>query len=360
MKILIVSTNADEAGAPRHVETLVNGLGALFQFILVFGEDGPVSERLRNAGHRVFIVKTMRTQINPLKDLKALLEINAIVRRHSPDIIHCHSAKAGMLGRLSAFLNRTRWIYTVHGWGWRGAPAATRSAIIFIERCLSRLPRGYYIFVAKAVLEDAIDIIGLKLDRGAIIYNGVPAMNASHPSKSAPLTILMPARVSSAKDHKTMLVAFERLGLPDSRLLLCGAGTESPDFVSMARTFAPNASERISFIGQRSDIKNVYSQCHVVALISRFEALPLSLIEAMSCEKAIVATNVGGVSEIITDDYDGILVRPEGVDDIVEALRRYADEHVRRNFGRNAKNTYKQNFTEKVMLTLISTAYQKT
>ena len=358
MKILVVSTNADEAGAPRHVETVVNGLGSIFQFILVFGEDGPVSERLRKSGHQVFIVKEMRTKINPLMDLVALFKINRIVGMHKPDIIHCHSAKAGMLGRIVAFLNKRKWIYTVHGWGWRGVSHATRRAIIFIERWLSKLPRGYYIFVAKAVFVDATEIIGLHNDRGLIIYNGVPEMNASHPSTDAPLTILMPARVSSAKDHKTMLAAFERLSLRDSRLLLCGAGTESHDFISMARKIAPNAFERISFIGQHSDIEKVYSRCHVVALISKFEALPISIIEAMSCEKAIIASDVGGVYELLTDGYDGILVRPEGVDEIVDALHKYMDERVRHEFGRNAKATYKQKFTDNAMLACISSAYQ--
>ncbi|MEI6760574.1 MAG: glycosyltransferase [Betaproteobacteria bacterium] len=358
MKILIVSTNADEAGAPRHVETIVNGLGSIFQFILVFGEDGPVSERLRNSGHQVFIIKEMRTKINPPKDLIALFKINRIVSAHKPDIIHCHSAKAGMLGRISAFLNRKKWIYTVHGWGWRGVSDATRKAIIFIERWLSKLPGGYYIFVAKAVLTDATEIIGLHKDRGVIIYNGVPEMNALHPTSGAPLTILMPARVSSAKDHKTMLAAFERLNLRDSRLLLCGAGTESHEFISLAKKIAPNAFERISFIGQHSDIEKIYSRCHVVALISKFEALPLSIIEAMSCEKAIIATDVGGVSELVTDGYDGILVRPEGVDEIVEALHQYVDERVRGEFGRNAKATYKQKYTDKAMLASISSVYQ--
>jgi glycosyltransferase involved in cell wall biosynthesis len=300
----------------------------------------------------------MRTKINPLKDLIALFKINRIVSTHKPDIIHCHSAKAGMLGRISAFLNRKKWIYTVHGWGWRGVSDATRKAIIFIERWLSKLSGGYYIFVAKAVFTDAADIIDLHKDRGVIIYNGVPEMNASHPPSGSPLTILMPARVSSAKDHSTMLAAFERLNIRDSRLLLCGAGTESHDFISMARKIAPNAFERISFIGQHSNIEKVYSRCHVVALISKFEALPLSIIEAMSCEKAIVASNVGGVSELITDGYDGILVRPEGVDEILEALHQYVDERVRHEFGKNAKATYKQKFTEKAMLACISSAYQ--
>jgi glycosyltransferase involved in cell wall biosynthesis len=357
MKVLIVSTNADEAGAPRHVETIVNGLGPAFQFILVFGEDGPVSERLRNGGHRVFIIKEMRTKINPLKDLIALFKINRIVSAHKPDIIHCHSAKAGMLGRVAAFLNRKKWIYTVHGWGWRGVSAATRKVIIFIERWLSKLPGGYYIFVAEAVFTDASEIIGLHKDRGVIIYNGVPEMNASHPTSGSPLTILMPARVSSAKDHKTMLAAFERLSVRDSKLLLCGAGTEGHDFISMARGIAPNAFERISFIGQHSDIEKAYSRCHVVALISKFEALPLSIIEAMSCEKAIVASDVGGVSELVTDGHDGVLVRPGGVDEIVQALHQYADERVRREFGRNARVSYRQKFTESAMLAGISSVY---
>lgn len=357
MKIFILSTNADEAGAPRHVEAIVNGLESKFQFILVFGEDGPVSSRLRDKGHNVYIIKEMRTAINPIKDLIALFKIIKLVLIHQPNIIHCHSSKAGMLGRISAFFTGKKWLYTVHGWGWRGVSKFTRILIIFIERLLSKLPSGFFIFVAQDVMNEAMNVLKFKGNEGVVIYNGVSQIAFSPVIGSDNLVIMMPARVSTAKDHKSLLLAFEKFNNDDAKLILCGTGTDSSEFILFANSIAPRASKNISFMGQRSDISEIYSKANVVALISHFEALPLSIIEAMSCSKPIIATNIGGIPELITNNVNGLLVSPGEVDEIVEALTVYKNEQFRMEHGKLAKATYENRFTDRSMLRAISEKY---
>lgn len=357
MKIFIISTNADEAGAPRHVEAVVNGLKSKFHFILVFGEDGPVSARLKSNGHIVYVISEMRTAISPIRDLVALIKITKLVFLHQPDIIHCHSSKAGMLGRLSAFLCGKKWLYTVHGWGWRGVSTITKNLVILSEIILSKLPRGLFIFVAKDVMRDAMSVLGLNENQGVLVYNGVSPVAAGPRKSMGSLVILMPARVSSAKDHQSLISAFEQIYGKDFKLKLCGEGTDSPEFISLAEKLAPRAIKNISFLGQRSDIYEIYSQSDIVVLISNFEALPLSIIEAMSCAKPIIATGVGGVPELITNGSNGILVRPKCIDDIVEAIMSYMDEEFRLKIGSQALVTYCERFTEKSMLNSISSVY---
>jgi glycosyltransferase involved in cell wall biosynthesis len=102
----------------------------------------------------------------------------------------------------------------------------------------------------------------------------------------------------------------------------------------------------------------ILSKCHIVALISNFEALPLSIVEAMSCSRAIIATNVGGIPELIKSGLNGILVRPNYVDDVVKALTKCKDEQLRLSFGARAKLIYEERFTDKSMLTSISNTYR--
>jgi len=357
MKIIIISTNADEAGAPRHVETIVNGLEAKFQFVLVFGEDGPVSARLKERGHIVYIISEMRTAISPVKDLIALFKITRLIWGHKPDIVHCHSAKAGMLGRLAAFVNGNKWIYTVHGWGWRGAGKITRLLVIGIEKFLSKLPRGYYIFVANDVMTDAKSVLGIRGNRGCVVYNGVPPFLTDAHEAVEDLVIMMPARVSSAKDHQCLILAFERFDDDSAKLILCGSGTDSLEFISLAKKLAPKTNKNITFLGQKSNMNEIYAQSSVIALISHFEALPLSIIEAMSCAKPVIATDVGGVSELITNGVNGVLVRQGCVDDIVAAFNKFRNEDVRVEIGAKAKITYNERFTEDLMLESISKIY---
>jgi glycosyltransferase involved in cell wall biosynthesis len=357
MKILIISTNADEAGAPRHVESIVNGLRSEFQFNLIFGEDGPVSDRLKRGGCIVHVIKEMRTAINPANDLIAFIKIAKLIRAYQPDIVHCHSAKAGMLGRICAFLYRKKWLYTVHGWGWRGVTTFTKRLVIFIEKILSKLPRGFYIFVAQDVQNDALKVLKINPQQGVVIYNGVLSIDAALSDTKNSLVVMMPARVCSAKDQLSLILALESLNDSNVRLVLCGTGTDSPKFVELATKLAPNTHKFISFLGQRSDMPNIYSQCHVVALISNFEALPLSIIEAMSCSRAVIATSVGGIPELIKTGENGILVRPKSVSDIVEALKMCKDENVRLNLGKKARKTYDIKFAEKLMLTSVANTY---
>jgi glycosyltransferase involved in cell wall biosynthesis len=358
MKILVISTNADEAGAPRHVETVVNGLESEFDFVLIFGEKGPVSDRLKLRGHVVHIISEMRTAINPIRDLIALYKITKIIIKYKPDLVHCHSAKAGMLGRISSFLVGRKWLYTVHGWGWRGVSNFTKKLVIFIEIVLSKLPHGFYIFVARDVMNEAFHVLKIQRQNGTVVYNGVAAVNADRPSAKSPLIIMMPARVSSAKDHQSLISAFELLNDRDMRLLLCGAGTDTPEFIESTKSIAANTFDLISFLGQRSDIRNVYADSHIILLVSNCDALPLSIIEAMSCSRAVIATNVGGIPELITDGANGFLVRPKCVSDIVQAIKRCKDERLRVAIGDQAKIAYEELFTESVMLKSISKIYR--
>jgi glycosyltransferase involved in cell wall biosynthesis len=358
LKVLIIVTNSDEAGAPRHVETIVNGLRDEFQFISVFGETGPVSDRLQRQGDIVHVIREMRTTINPAKDLVALFKIARLVLKYQPDIIHCHSAKAGMLGRICAFLCRKNWLYTVHGWGWRGVSTFAKKLITSIESVLSKLPRGYYIFVAQDVMTEGLSVLKLSPLRGSVIYNGVSPIDVQLPSTNNPFVVMMPARVSSAKDHESLISAIESINDPSIRLLLCGTGTDTPEFIKLATLLAPNTYESISFMGQRSDMQHIYLRAHVVALISNFEALPLSILEALSCSRAVIATNTGGIPELIETGINGILVRPNCVDDITIALIRCRDEKFRIELGKQAKKAYEERFTDQAMLQSIALIYR--
>jgi glycosyltransferase involved in cell wall biosynthesis len=359
MKILIISTNSDEAGAPRHVEAIVNGLSSNYEFLLIFGESGPVSARLRDNGFKVFVVKEMRTAINPIKDLISLYKIIKIIITYRPDLIHCHSSKAGMLGRMAAIILRKKWLYTVHGWGWRGQGWVKEKIIIAIEKVLSFIPGGRYIYVANDVENAAINILGINKCQGSVIYNGVAPINTNSDRESKDLVIMMPARVSSAKDHDSLLLAFEKYKNNNKKLVLCGSGTDFPEFILKAKILAPNSIDKIKFLGEQSNISQIYSQSDVVALISHFEALPLSIIEAMSCGKAIIGTNVGGISELIDNQSSGLIVKPECVNSIVDALNIYSDKQKRIDHGNMGFIKYQNKFTDKTMFESTSLVYQK-
>lgn len=345
MKILILSTNADEAGAPRHVEALINSLRQKHEFLAVFGESGPVLERLRQSGASVSILEGMRSKFSPIDDMLALKDLIKIVRTFKPDIIHCHSAKAGFLGRIAALSTGTYWVYTVHGWGWRGLSRIKGLFIKSIEKILSYQRNGSYIFVSESVRQDARKHLWMNRKNFSVVYNGAEQKTLKKHSGSANYKILMPARVCAAKDHESVIRAFEQTNDPAAQLILCGSGTDSDQFRKLINIWAPTKHAQVRTEGEVSDMDRLYRETDVVALISNFEALPLTIIEAMGFKKPVIATAIGGIPELIQTGETGILVSWASIDEIASAMRCYKDKALREKHAEKAFIEFNKSFT---------------
>ena len=350
MKVLIISTNADASGAPLHVQTLVQGLQGQVLWHAVFGEEGPVAQSLRDMGIAVSVVPTMRSEISPVKDWRSIVALSRLIRTVQPDILHLHSSKAGMLGRIAGFIHGVPVAFTVHGWGWRGMSRVNAFLIRLAERMLRFVPRSFFIYVAKAVESEAWQVVGIPRAQGRVIYIGVADHHLpdTATTEPRPLRIIMPARVTVAKDHETLVRAFETLDA-GCELLLCGEGTNEPAFLQQLARWAPTRHVHVRGLGSRRDMPELLASCDVFALISNFDALPLSVIEAMSAGLAVVGTDVGGIGELIEDGRSGLLVRRGNVDDVAAALVRLRDADLRRSLGGAARRRYLDTFTSGAM-----------
>lgn len=355
MRVLIISTNSDMAGAPNHVITLVKHLISRVNFIVIFGAKGPISAMMQALGVTVEIIPQLRSTLSPRADLIALSSIIKVIRIYKPDLMHAHSSKAGMLGRVATLLTGVPCIYTVHGWGWRGFGIFTRRIILFIEKILSFIPKSLLIYVSHSVELEAKYNLSLPKCKGIVIHNGVDDIKGKS-IKFEKIQIFMPARVALAKDHETLIKAFEQLAFPCD-LLLCGSGTDSKEFKKQALMWAPKRYKDISFLGPRSDIQELLTKVDIFVLISNFEALPISIIEAMSAGKAIVATNVGGVMELIDDGLNGISVSKGDIDSVVHALNKFTNLLERIKFGEEARRKYLLKFTSEEMANKIFLLY---
>ena len=357
---MILSTNSDEAGAPVHVYSVISSLIQKVNFIAIFGEEGPIAEKVRKLGVTVEIVPEMKSTMNISLDFSAFCSISNCVKKYQPDLIHAHSSKAGMLGRMISFQYKLPCIYTVHGWGWRGLGFIKGAIVFLIEKIFSFIPRVSLIYVSKSVEKEARAKLLIPQKRGLVIHNGVADLfrGQERSFDSAPLRILMPARVSPAKDHITLIKAFEEIKF-SSQLLLCGAGTESIQFIESAIQAAPKRSKDILFLGARSDVPELLFNSDIFVLTSNFEALPISIIEAMSAGKAIIASDVGGVKELIDNGLNGFCVEKGNVANVVEALNSFADASFRKICGVEARKKYLINFTLDIMAEKIFSHYSE-
>lgn len=357
-KILIASTNADWAGAPIHVLALVTALQASFEVFVVFGEEGPVRQALLSQGVRSTVLPTLRSSINPIRDLRCLLAFLKIVRTERPDLLHAHSSKAGMIARLAAFLHRLPCLYTVHGWGFGAGRTAIQSALVYgVERVFSHIPGTAYLFVSNADRQVGIDKLKLSPNRCLTLHNGMPDHGCRAQVEGSTRAI-MAARACHQKDHDLLLRSFQACRSPFT-LVLVGEGTDSPAFHARVLAAAPTKHAQVDCRGLSDQVPQLLAQAGIFVLCSLYEGLPLSIIEAMCAGLPIVASDVGGVRELVDDGVNGFLV-PAGnqlaLSDCLDRLQ--SDTALRVRMGQASRARYLSGFGVAHMAAAVADRYR--
>lgn len=357
-RVLLLCTNSDLAGAPLHVEFLARELADKIDFVLVFGEDGPVSRRLLEDQFNVKVLKGMRSTISPVSDINSLQKILRLIDEWQPDLIHCHSSKAGMLGRVAGYFRKIPVVFTVHGWSWASVSGGKAKLIFFVEHFLARLKNVYFIYVSHAVETVGQKKLGLTNNQGVVIHNGVPDLSQSTRKNRDFVRFIMPARVAYPKDHETVIRAFDALE-KESVLVLCGTGTDSSSFACSVEDWAPRRHRDVIRLGQRVDIPRLLHDSDAMILSSRSEALPLSIIEALSVGLPVIATDVGGVSELVATGQNGYLVEKGNVSTMIHAMESLLDPARRREMGVESRRRFVSGFTIQMMADATLSCYTK-
>lgn len=281
----------------------------------------------------VTILPALGREVRGAADVVALGQLVALMRRVRPHVVHTHTAKAGTLGRLAARLTGVPVIvHTYHGHIFHGyfSPGRTR-VFLGIERMLARWS-DCLLAVSDTVRRELLALgvgtpdrfrvlpLGLDLDRYVTAGARRGELRAELGlSPEVPLVAIV-ARLVPIKAHEVFLEAARRIQavLPAARFLLVGDGERRQALERLAAALGLGAHVR--FLGWRRDLERVYADAWVVALTSRNEGSPVSLIEAMAAGCAVVATRVGGVPDLIEDGVTGRLVPPDEPAALAEAV----------------------------------------
>jgi len=230
MKIAYLITRMDEfGGAQVHVRDLCLWMkGQSHEPLLLSGWPGKVSDFLEQNGVTYTEIEDLQRQIHPVKDLKAFLQIRRVLKEQKPDILTCHSSKAGILGRLAAWSLGIPVVFTAHGWAFTdGVPKTQRMIYKIIEKFCA-LFGNHIITVSNFDRELALKNHIAPEDKITAIWNGmpyVPLVSRAHDT-SAPLKILMVARVGPQKDHARLLRALKACREQNWTLGFVGGGDD--------------------------------------------------------------------------------------------------------------------------------------
>lgn len=324
-------------GPALHVLGLSTGLDGRYRTLLVTGRVAPGEEEVAVSGVRRVVIPELGRAIRPWSDVVAFVKLVRLLRRVRPKIVHTHTAKAGALGRLAAvFAGVPVRVHTFHGHVFRGYFSPGRSRIfIEIERLLARLTtciiavspgqaeelsRRYRICARERI---RVVPLGLELERFRPERNreaGEAFRREIGAGRSAVVTIV--GRLEPIKNHDMFLAvaaALVREGR-DVVFAVVGGGSEEARLRRVAEGLGIGG--RVRFLGWRTDVERVYAGSDVVVLTSRNEGTPVSVIEALSSGRAVVATDAGGVREVLQDGRLGVIV---GVDDVAAMAAAVGD-----------------------------------
>jgi glycosyltransferase involved in cell wall biosynthesis len=362
MKIVHVLTRGDVlGGAQSHVRELSLELRSLGHDVTVItGAPGIFTDQLRQAGIPWLPVNSLVRSVRPHRDLAALVELWCALRRLKPDLVCAHTAKAGSLARAAARLHHIPSVFTPHGWSiFDRTSLRTIPHFCWAERLSGRLgTRVINVCEHERALAQQFRICPAKALE--VVHNGIAEIPFARlrPLDAQPPVIVMVARFAWQKDHGTLLQALSGLLCMDWRLLLVGTGELKPHVD--AQVGALGLCDRVSILPPESDVNHLLMEAQIFVLSTNFEALPISILEAMRAALPVVATDVGGVAESVRHEETGLLVRRGDVAGLRDALARLiAGPALRVTMGAAGRRLWATQFTASTMTARTIEVYKR-
>lgn len=343
-----------------HVLELLRAFRDQAEVHLGVGEDrdGFLIEEARKLGVKVHLLKRLVQPIRPHRDLPALWEVGALLRRLRPHLVHAHSSKAGFLGRLAARALGVKSVYTAHGWAFTdGVPEGRKRLALAMERLAGRFG-NLVLAVSEHDRALALRHKVVPPERIRVVHNGIPDTPFRADPRKEPPRLVMVARFAPPKDHALLLKALSGLKELPWSLDLVGEGPLLPQAKALAE--ALGLGERVRFLGKRLDVDRVLAEAQAFVLATNWEGLPLSVLEAMRSGLPVVATDVGGVGEAVVEGRTGFLVGRGDEAGLRGKLERLIqDPRLRASMGEAGRRRYEEAFTLERMLRETWRVYQE-
>ncbi|MBA2378375.1 MAG: glycosyltransferase [Blastocatellia bacterium] len=404
MKILRIIARLNVGGPARHVVWLTKGLvDDEFESHLIAGTVPPGEEDMEylaaQNGVEPILIAEMSRELSP-KDAISLVKVCREIWRIKPDIIHTHTAKAGTVGRVAAFLyrwltwgslvgrpRRVRTVHTFHGHVFHSYYGRFKTGVfVVIERILARFATDKIIVITdqqrKEICEDfgvgrphQFEVIRLGIDLELFEQSEDlrAAIRRELGIAEGEFDVGIVGRLTEIKNISMFLrsAARARTDHPEAafRFVIVGDGHLADELRADAEVL--NLTDAIVFAGNRTDVEKVYAGLDAVALTSLNEGTPLSLIEAMAARRPVVATEVGGVPDLLGEVSEelqdcfrvrerGIGVRSEDVEGFTKSLIYLAkNEKLRESFGRDGRIFVEKNYSKERLIVDIKKLYRK-
>nr|UQG51891.1 glycosyl transferase [Lactococcus lactis] len=367
-RILLISESMG-GGLRKHVVQLLSNLNKDKVELFFIHGSHTLDESFMNVySHlekncKMFPCDHLTREISPKEDVLAYQFISKRIKEIKPDIVHCHSSKAGVIGRLAAKRRGVKKIfYTPHAYSFLAPEFSGKKKFLFvqIEKFLSRFATTQTFCVSIGEMQAALEVNLDKTDKFQVIYNGLPEINL--PSKETiraqlglektVVVIGNNARMSEQKNPMFFMEIARKMIRQNANwhFVWAGDGQLMPLFQSFIKQ---NGLEgNIHLLGERPDSEIVVTAYDIFLTTSQYEGLPYAPIEAMRAGVPILATKVVGNSELVIEGKNGYLIDLEWSKSVEEKLYKAAKMD-----AQMIKADFRQRFAIDQMLKQIETIY---
>jgi len=380
--VLRVIARLNVGGPALHVAYLSAGLNERgYDTTLVAGTIGRGEESMayvaESAGARVITLPGLSREISPLRDAVAVVRLAVLIRRLRPQILHTHTAKAGTVGRVAAFLAGDARppivVHTFHGHVLRGyfSPAKT-SFFRVLERMLAKITT-VLVAVSPEVRDDLVSLGVAPAEKFTVIRLGIELeqrVRCEQPPSEVRRQLGIPPErfvvgwlgrmtgVKQTSDLLTVLAALRERGI-DAGLLLVGDGPDRVGFEQQAQSLG--LVRHCLFLGYQEEVAPWYAAMDAVALPSGNEGTPVTVIEALAAGRPVAAYGVGGVPDVVRDSVDGFVVEAGDTAALADRLADLAaDPELRSRMGAAGRERVLERYGVGRLLDDIDRLYRET
>ncbi|MFO7869187.1 MAG: glycosyltransferase [Bacteroidales bacterium] len=329
------------------------------------------------------VIPEMRRSINPFQDVFALWQIIKIIHKYKPDIVHTHAAKAGTLGRFAAFVCRVPIVvHTFHGHVFHSYFGSAKTKIfVLIERFLARKTTAIVAISAlqKYELGEKYKIcnpkklhvipLGFQLDKFTQhTQEKREKFRSAYHFSDDTLVVCIVGRLVSVKNHELFLNAIQYVishSCKKIKACIVGDGELRQQLYACCESLGLsyttkdeyNDDASVVFTSWIQEIDEVYAGVDVVCLTSKNEGTPVSLIEAQASAKPIVATNVGGIENIVEEGKTALLSQNNVTDFSHKLLQMIEDDSLRQSMSTYAADVIVSKFDYRTLCTNMQDLY---
>ena len=379
IKVAHIIARMITGGADENTLFTIEGLNKdMYEVDLITGEefDKNILNKVKNNNFNTIQIKGLKWKLNFLYDPIVLLKLIKLLKKNRYDIVHTHTTKAGVLGRIASYITGVPIIiHGLHGSTFQAFNSGLLNWLLFLFERLTGRFTDAYISVSNVLSEKYVEKGIGKKENYYTVHSGMEletfynvrgkdnyrkkqrelGINSKH------FVIGNVARLETRKGHKFLLDALKKI-IEDRKgyhlkLLIIGEGQDRESLVSYVKKL--DLQDKVIFTGYRKNIEELMALMDIFVLTSLREGLPRVLVQAAAVGIPSVAFNVDGVSEIIKDNYNGFLVRPRDVGQLTNRIIKYVDnKELIELHGKNGRNFVNGKWSIEDMVNKVDEIYQ--